>query len=322
MRELVISENDAGQRLDKFLTKALPSLPTSMLYRAIRTKKIKVNRKRTEPNRILRAGDVLLLFLPEDVLESERRKEASALSRIRTSLRIVYEDAHILLIDKRAGVTVHEDERGGTDTLLTAMQAYLYQKGEYDPDAEMSFAPALCNRLDRNTAGIVIAAKTAAALREMNALIRGRRMRKLYLCAVHGAPSPAEATARAYLKKNADENLVRIYDKNPPREAKEIATRYRTLRVKNGLALLEVELLTGRTHQIRAHLAHLGHPLVGDGKYGVNREDKRLGFPHQALASYRLDFPSELPSASPLAHLAGRSFALDPQYLDFMKLFD
>ncbi len=322
MREIVISLNDAGQRLDKFLTKALPSLPTSMLYRAIRTKKIKVNRKRAEARQMLEVGDVLLLFLPEDVFEGNVRQDAAALSRIRTALRIVYEDEHLLLLDKRAGVTVHEDERGSTDTLLTAMQAYLYQKGEYDPEGEQSFAPALCNRLDRNTAGIIIAAKSAAALREMNDLIRERRMRKLYLCAVHGVPSPSEATVRAFLRKDAERNTVRIYDKPPPRDAKDIATRYRTVKVKGELSLLEVELLTGRTHQIRAHLAHLGHPLVGDGKYGINREDRRLGYAHQALASYRLDFPREMPEGSALAHLAGRSFSLDPSALDFMRLFE
>ena len=321
MKELVISQNDAGQRLDKFLSKAFPSLPASMLYRAIRTKKIKVNRKRAQPNQPLSAGDVLLLFLPPDVLEGNERKDGAALGRMHTALRIVYEDEHLLLLDKRAGVTVHEDARGSTDTLLSAMQAYLYQKGEYRPDREQSFAPALCNRLDRNTAGIVIAAKSAEALREMNALIRDRRMRKLYLCAVHGIPSPAEATVHAFLKKDAERNTVSIYDKNPPRDAKSIATRYRTVRSKGELALLEVELLTGRTHQIRAHLAHLGHPLLGDGKYGINREDRRLGFSHQALASYRLDFPSRLDSGSCLAHLAGRSFSIDTDSLDFMRLF-
>ena len=322
MREIVISQNDAGQRLDKFLTKALPSLPVSMLYRAIRTKKIKVNRKRAEPRQMLTVGDVLLLFLPEDVFEGTVERDTAALSRIHTSLHIVYEDEHLLLIDKRAGVTVHKDERGSTDTLLTAVQAYLYQRGEYNPEGEQSFAPALCNRLDRNTAGIVIAAKSAAALREMNDLIRERRMRKLYLCAVHGIPSPAEATVRAFLKKDAERNTVRIYDKNPPREAKDIATRYRTIKTKDGIALLEVELLTGRTHQIRAHLAHLGHPLVGDGKYGINREDRRLGYTHQALASYRLDFPSEMSEGSVLSHLAGKSFSIEPSVFDFVRLFE
>ena len=321
MREIIIAENDAGQRLDKFLTKAFPSLPTALLYRAIRQKKIKVNRHRAEPRQQLAVGDVLLLFLPDDVFAPGERRAAPELSRIRTALEAVYEDENLLLLNKRAGVTVHEDDKGSTDTLLTAMQAYLFQKGEYDPDSEASFAPALCNRLDRNTAGIVIAAKCAAALREMNELIRRREMRKLYLCAVHGVPVKREATLTGYLLKDETANKVRIFDKNPPRGAKDIATRYRVLKTKDGLSLLEVELLTGRTHQIRAHLAHVGHPLVGDGKYGINRADRAVGFSHQALASYRLAFPERMQDFPHLAYLAGREFSLDPATLDFMRLF-
>ena len=322
MREIRIAANDAGQRLDKFLTKAFPSLPRSLFYRAIRQKKIKVNRRRAEPNQMLLENDILLLFLPDELFEVGERRGASELSRIKTSLQIVYEDENLLLINKRAGVTVHEDDAGSTDTLLTAMQAYLFGKGEYDPASEASFAPALCNRLDRNTSGIVIAAKNAAALREMNALIRDRALKKHYLAAVHGVPSPREAICRAYLLKNEKTKTVRIYDENPPRGAKEIVTGYRTLKEKDGLALLEVELLTGRTHQIRAHLAHLGHPLLGDGKYGVNRNDRARGYTHQALASHRLAFPSDLSDTPTLAYLAGREFSLDLKTVPFLSLFE
>ncbi len=322
MREIRIAANDAGQRLDKFLTKAFPSLPRSLFYRAIRQKKIKVNRRRAEPNQMLLENDILLLFLPDELFEVGERRGASELSRIKTSLQIVYEDENLLLINKRAGVTVHRDDEGSTDTLLTAMQAYLFGKGEYDPASEASFAPALCNRLDRNTSGIVIAAKNAAALREMNALIRDRALKKHYLAAVHGVPSPREAICRAYLLKNEKTKTVRIYDENPPRGAKEIVTGYRTLKEKDGLALLEVELLTGRTHQIRAHLAHLGHPLLGDGKYGVNRNDRARGYTHQALASHRLAFPSDLSDTPTLAYLAGREFSLDLKTVPFLSLFE
>lgn len=322
MREVKIAANDAGQRLDKFLTKAFPSLPKSLLYRAIRQKKIKVNRRRAEPNQMLAENDILLLFLPDDLFERGEKRGALELSRIKTRLAVVYEDENLLLINKRAGVTVHEDDAGSTDTLLTAMQAYLFGKGEYDPASEASFAPALCNRLDRNTAGIVIAAKNASALREMNALIRERRLEKRYLAAVHGVPSPRQGIYRAYLLKNEKTKTVRIYDENPPRGAKEIATGYRTLKEKDGLALLEVELLTGRTHQIRAHLAHLGHPLLGDGKYGVNRTDRALGYSHQALASHRLAFPSDLSGYPTLSYLAGREFSLDLTTVPFLSLFE
>ncbi len=322
MREVKIAANDAGQRLDKFLSKAFPSLPKSLLYRAIRQKKIKVNRRRAEPNQMLAENDILLLFLPDELFERGEKRGAFELSRIKTRLAIVYEDENLLLINKRAGVTVHEDDAGSTDTLLTAMQAYLFGKGEYDPASEASFAPALCNRLDRNTAGIVIAAKNASALREMNALIRERRLEKRYLAAVHGVPSPRQGVYRAYLLKNEKTKTVRIYDENPPRGAKEIATGYRVLAERGGLSLLEVELLTGRTHQIRAHLAHLGHPLLGDGKYGVNRTDRALGYSHQALASHRLAFPSDLSDLKVLAYLAGREFSLDRESIPFLSLFE
>jgi 23S rRNA pseudouridine955/2504/2580 synthase len=271
---------------------------------------------------MLSENDILLLFLPDDLFVKGERREASELGRIKTRLQIVYEDENLLLINKRAGVTVHEDDEGSTDTLVTAIQAYLFGKGEYDPASEASFAPALCNRLDRNTAGIIIAAKNAAALREMNALIRDRAMRKLYLAALHGTPNPREATVKGYLFKNERTKTVTVYDKNPPRGAKEIATKYRVVAEKDGLSLVEVELLTGRTHQIRAHMAHIGHPLLGDGKYGVNRADREKGFAYQALASYRLVFPEELSAYPTLAYLAGREFALEREAIPFSKLFE
>ena len=322
VKEIRILENDAGQRLDKYLTKAFPSLPKSLLYRAIRQKKIKVNRRRAEPNQMLAVDDILLLFLPDDLFTPGERRESRELGRIKTKLSIVYEDENLLFINKRSGVTVHEDDEGSTDTLLTAMQAYLYQKGEYDPASEASFAPALCNRLDRNTAGIIIAAKNAAALREMNALIRDRAMQKIYLAAIHGLPERREATVTGFLFKNEKTKTVTVYDKNPPRGAKEIATKYKVIAEKNSLSLVEVELLTGRTHQIRAHLAHIGHPLLGDGKYGKNRADRAIGYDHQALVSFRLAFPSDLSAYPTIAYLAGREFSLDEGAIPFLHLFD
>ena len=317
MREWKIGKNDAGQRLDKFLTKALPSLPTSLLYKSLRTKKIKRNRKRAEGNEILEEGDTLQLFLKEEFFPDA--EEGEDLSRVRTDLQVVYEDGNILILDKRPGVTVHEDDEGNTNTLLLHLQAYLFQKGEYDPRREQSFAPALCNRIDRNTGGMVIAAKNAEALREMNEKIRLRRIEKYYLCAVHGAPSPAEATLTAFLVKNEKTKEVKIYDRPIP-NGKTVKTRYRTLKVKDGLALLEVELLTGRTHQIRAHLAHVGHPLLGDGKYGHNKEDRERGYKYQALYSQRLVFPPD-PASSLLSYLDGKEFRIPYENIPFTSLF-
>jgi 23S rRNA pseudouridine955/2504/2580 synthase len=317
MRELRIGVNDAGQRLDKFLTKALKNLPQSLLYKSIRLKKIKVNRKRATPSQILAEGDSLQLFLAEEFFGGEAPRTAHTLSGVHPHLSVLWEDENILLLNKRPGMSVHEGEEGDGETLIGEIQAYLYQKGEYDPAKEQSFAPALCNRIDRNTSGIVIAAKNAEALRVMDEKIRLRQIEKYYLCVVHGTPKPNEATLRAYLVRDEGEKKVRIYDA-PRTGAKEIVTRYRVLQTKGDLSLLEVELLTGRTHQIRAHLAHIGHPLLGDGKYGVNRADRARGYSHQALCSYRLRFAfSGEPTA--LEYLNGKEVAIPREEIYFIK---
>ncbi|MBO5755610.1 MAG: RluA family pseudouridine synthase, partial [Clostridia bacterium] len=314
MREFTVKKNDAGQRLDKFVAKALPSLPPALLYKSIRLKKIKVNRKRAEGKQMLAEGDTVQLFLAEEFFEKGDGNR-HALFAVKPRLDVLYEDENIILLNKRPGVSVHEDEKGDNDTLITHLQAYLAQKGEYKPDEEQSFAPALCNRIDRNTGGIVIAAKNAESLREMNAAIKARTLDKRYLCVVHGTPRPASATMEGYLLKDATGNTVRIYDKNPPKGAKSIQTRYKTIKSKNGISLLEVTLLTGRTHQIRAHLSHLGYPLLGDGKYGVNRHDKAIGYKYQALWSYRLSF--SFPEDNTLSYLNGRVFSVPEEKIYF-----
>ena len=303
---VIVSKNDAGQRLDKFLTKTYRHLPTSLLYKAIRKKDIRLNGKRCEASSRLSEGDELYLFLPDDALEIA--PPTYAFMHASKQLDVVYEDEHLLLLNKKAGLLVHPDDREFGDTLIFRVQRYLYEKGEYDPADEQSFAPALVNRIDRNTSGIVIAAKTAVALRVLNLKLKEREIEKYYLCIVHGTLPKKEDTLEAYLEKNESQNRVYISD-TQKEGARTIRTRYRVLEEKNGFSLLEIHLLTGRTHQIRAHLASIGHPLLGDGKYGTNALNKGTGFHKQALCSYRLrfDFTSD---AGELAYLNGKEFAL------------
>lgn len=316
MKILTIEKNDAGQRLDKFLTKAVKSMPPSLMYKSIRTKKIKVNRKRAEISQILAVGDTVQLFLPDELF-APTSMQTNIFQHITPAFGIIYEDNNILLCDKPSGLQVHSDDKEEVNTLITQIHAYLYRKGEYDPIAEQSFAPALCNRIDRNTAGIVIAAKNAAALREMNELIKNRAITKKYLCAVHGVMPSNEDTLDGFLFKDSKTNTVRISHKKTT-GSKEILTKYRVLSQKDGLSLLEIELLTGRTHQIRAHLSSIGHPLLGDGKYGINREDKKGGFKYQALCSYYLRFDG----GDHLSYLNGKEFRVPENSVYFLSLFD
>lgn len=318
MRIIEIKKNDAGQRLDKFLSKCVKGLPTSLMYKYIRTKKIKVNRARTEQKYILQEGDTVQLFIKDEFFDSPE-KDMSALATITPKLTVVYEDENIILCNKRAGVLVHEDDEGKDNTLIMHIKAYLYQKGEYDPDSEQSFAPALCNRIDRNTSGIVIGAKNAEALRIMNEKIKNDEISKFYYCAVHGRMPKRADTLTGYLVKDGDKNQVQIFDKQV-KGSKNIITKYKVIAEKGDTSLLEVELVTGRTHQIRAHMSYIGHPLLGDGKYGVNKNDRARGYKHQALCSYRLRFDFADASGA-LGYLKGKEVKLPPEEVWFLKDF-
>lgn len=309
MKTLVIKENDAGRRLDKFLAAALPLLPKSMMYKYIRLKKIKVNRKRAEIGQILELGDTVELFIKEEFMEKEPPRDF--FKNIRASFGVIYEDENIILCDKPVGLLCHSDEEGEQNTLIEQVKAYLWQKGEYVPEEENSFAPALCNRIDRNTAGIVIAAKNAPTLRVMNEKIKKRSVAKYYLLAVHGNMEKKTGELTGYIWKDAKNNKVTVYEHEPKgkRDAKYIVTRYRVVGKHEQGDVLEAELVTGRTHQIRAHFASVGHPLMGDGKYAVNRDDRKMGFTSQELYSYKLTFLPDEPSH--LDYLAGKTFTRD-----------
>ena len=313
MKELTIGTNDAGQRLDRFLAKAVPLLPASLAQKYIRLKRIKRNGQRADRDTRLEAGDVLQLYINDEFFDKPREDNAY-LTVASPKLNIVYEDEHILLVDKRPGLAVHpHDGAEYGRTLIDHIQSYLYQKREWRPREENSFTPALCNRIDRNTGGIVIAAKTAEALRVMNQKIKDREMDKRYLAIVEGSPKPRDGSLKGYLFKDAKKNRVFVTD-HPQEGAKTCQTNYKTLVSKNGLSLVECELITGRTHQIRAQFAHAGHPLLGDGKYG--KLDKRFDRNYQALYSYKLTFTFSTEAGS-LEPLNGKSFQVDK--VDFVE---
>ena len=308
MKELTIRENDAGQRLDRFVGKAVPLLPDSLLQKYIRLKRIKLNGKGAKRDTRLLAGDAVQLYINDEFFEAP--KEENAYLKVGApKLDIVYEDENILLADKKPGVLCHSAGKWDYNTLIANIQARAYQTGEWKPREENAFAPALCNRIDRNTGGIVIAAKNAESLRILNEKIRDREIDKRYLCVVRGRPRPPEGALEGYIFKDAKRNQVYVKDRPEP-GAKTAVTEYRLLKSANGLSLVECRLLTGRTHQIRAQMAHAGWPLLGDGKYGSERENRRMGETEgQALYSYRLrfDFPTD---AGILNYLRGREFTV------------
>ncbi len=305
MKELTVGPNDAGQRLDRFLLKAVPLLPSSLCQKYLRLKRFKLNGKAAKGEMRLRAGDVLSLYINDEFFE--KPSDLNAYRKVATpKLRIVYEDENILLADKDPGVLCHHAEGEPPErTLLANIQAHLLLSGEWRPREENAFTPALCNRIDRNTGGIVIAAKNAETLRILNEKIRDRELDKRYLCAVLGAPRPPEGTLQGFLFKDAEKNRVYVR-RSPEPGARTAVTAYRTLTSRGGLSLVECRLETGRTHQIRAQMADAGWPLLGDGKYG-GKAAQAGGEVKQALYSYRLtfDFPTE---AGILTYLRGRSF--------------
>ena len=314
MKEFTIGPNDAGQRLDRWLDKAVPLLPGPLAKKYIRLKRVKRNSRPAKRDERLQAGDVLQLYLNDEFFDAPSPDNAF-LRVVKPRLNILYEDENLLLLDKRPGMVVHPDDRSQVDTLITHVQAYLYQKREWSPYREHTFAPALCNRIDRNTGGIVIAAKTAEALRVMNQKIRDRELQKLYLCVIHGEMSPREGQLKGYLLKDENRAQVRVFHKPVP-GARTAVTLYRTLKARNGLSLVECDLITGRTHQIRAQFAAAGHPLLGDGKYGRERDDKRYGRRYQALYSYKLRFAFTT-GAGCLEPLNGREWTVED--VDFVE---
>lgn len=318
MKEFTIQKNDAGQRLDRFVSKAVPLLPSSLIQKYIRLKRVKLNGKGAKQDTKLAAGDIVQLYVNDEFFEAPTEENAY-LKITEPKLDIVFEDENILLVNKKAGVLCHSDGEWSYNTLIAHIQSYLYNRREWRPREENAFAPALCNRIDRNTSGIVIAAKNAEALRVMNEKIRSREVEKYYLAVVHGLMTPKSGRLQAYIFKDAVKNQVFVSEKSVI-GSKTAVTEYKTLTSKGGLSLLECRLITGRTHQIRAQLSNAGHPLLGDGKYGNDKLNRPYGARGQALCSYRLAFDFKT-DAGILSYLNGREFKIDK--IDFVeKYFD
>ena len=314
MKEFTVNTNDSGQRFDRFIGKTVPLLPESLLQKYIRLKRIKLNGKGAKRDTRLSTGDSIQMYINDEFFQAPDPDHAW--KKVRPQLDILYEDEHILLVNKPAGLVVHEDESQTPNTLINQIKAYLFESGAWDPESERSFVPALCNRIDRNTGGIVLAAKTAPALRILNEKIRDREIAKYYLCLVHGTPRPAAGTLKNYLRRDTDKKQVFV-DKSKTKDNLTALLRYRVKESRGGLSLVECELLTGRTHQIRVQMAQAGHPLAGDTKYGTAGQNRGLPFSHQALWSWRVRFDFPTP-AGELEYLRGKEVRVEHvPFLDF-----
>ena len=318
MKSFTAGPNDAGVRLSRFVLGVTTNLPTGMLYKGLRNKRIKVNGKRTEADYRIQEGDVIELYLNDEFFTAPARPARAAAPKPKQpKVTVVYEDDQIAVLYKPTHLLCHSD-RTGDANLVDAFIARQIAAGEYSPENENAFSPAICNRLDRGTEGLVIAAKTAAALREMNRIIREDLLGKEYLTITCGIPPKGRHVAWLHHEEKNNKVTVR------PTEAegyKEIITAVEIEQSAGPFALCRIGLITGRTHQIRAHLAFLGAPVLGDIKYGSRKMNERTGLRTQALCAVRLTFAA-LPEESCLHALSGRVIELPhPAILDqFEKL--
>lgn len=306
MKQYTMGQNEDGMRLSRFVQSVTTGLPASLLYKSFRNKRIKVNGRRAAPEDRLAQGDVVELYLNDEFFAVPA--PGAAPKRRAAPLQVLYEDGNIAALYKPARLLAHSD-RTGDDSLVDRFCAYLTEKGEYDPAAEQTFRPSICNRLDRGTEGLVLAAKNYAALRDLNAVIRDDLLKKEYLAITCGVPPKGRHTA--YLKHFEKNNKVQVRS-GPAEGFKQIVTEVAVERAAGPFALCHIGLVTGRTHQIRAHLAFLGAPVLGDVKYGSRKMNERAGLKTQALCAVQVTFRA-LPPENTLAYLSGKTISLpDP----------
>lgn len=305
MKEYIIEKAQAGKRLDKWIMSEFPLLSIGLLQKYFRQKDIKINGKHAPKDAQLNEGDQVRLYIPDEYLEKPKKVD-TLLEGFRHHLHIIYEDDQLLLVDKQPGIMVHPDDKEKVNTLITHVRAYLYQKGEYDSKDPKAFSPVPCNRIDRFTGGIVMFAKTEAAMRVLNQKIRDREIEKDYLCIIFGQMPSPDGTLDNYILKKEGRRKVMVFRKPVP-DAQRAVTRYHTLQTTGDLSLVECELLTGRTHQIRAQFADAGHPLLGDSQYGDFRMNMECQREFQALYAYKLVFRFK-GDAGVLNHVNGQTF--------------
>lgn len=315
MRQITVTQRDAGQRLDKYLAKYLNKAPSGFVYKMLRKKNITLNGKKAAGNERLKPEDEIRMFFSEETFASFSQVTAV---RVKQNLKVIYEDENILLVNKPWGI-LSQKASSSDVSLNEEIQSYLLEKGEINEESLRSFRPSVCNRLDRNTSGIVAAAKTIPAAQYLSEVFRDRSVHKYYHCLTAGTLEKPERI-RGYLTKDGKTNQVRIAREPLGNESAAIETAYRPLGSREGVTLLEVCLITGRSHQIRAHLASIGHPIIGDFKYGkesINRAYKtEFGLTCQLLHSCRLEMPK---SQGAFSYLGGRIF-LAPEPELFRKI--
>ena len=324
MKEIIVKENEANQRLDKLLTKYLNKAPKSFIYKMLRKKNIKLNEKKADGSEKTKVGDSIKIFLSDETFgkfsEPVKVPQVDNRNKQGNRLKVIYEDKHILLVNKESGMLVQKATPQDY-SLNDAILEYLAEKDEVTEETLKTFKPSICNRIDRNTSGLVAAGKSLLGLQELSKLFKERTLHKYYLCYVAGKITES-TKIQGYLWKNERNNQVEISVKERE-DAKPIETEYRPIAIGKDTTLLEVKLITGRTHQIRAHLSSIGHPIVGDVKYGKkainDKYRKECRISSQLLHAYRIEFPK---MENKLSYLSGKEFVADvPKEFKIMEKY-